>query len=216
MYMQDLPFYHTYVTPCCWYGISMSQRCFSCCWFLQQSWTKYQFWIVLTFCPPLFSVPVSDMCCLRSKQFQIHVTCIKGKAYIFVPLYFQTLLRIWDCFLLEGPKVLFRFSLAILHLHERDILQRQDTMGIMKHLKACTKLTYDVDGLMQVWTVGFVLIKTLANKCWVNVRLNNVGLWRTSGPAQNSHMLLMDSCRYEHLAFLKSSCFFRGCKGIFC
>ncbi|VDO35043.1 unnamed protein product [Haemonchus placei] len=26
----------------------------------------------------------------------------------------QTLLRIWDCFLLEGPKVLFRFALALL------------------------------------------------------------------------------------------------------
>ncbi|XP_052789974.1 uncharacterized protein LOC128224223 isoform X2 [Mya arenaria] len=71
-------------------------------------------------------------------------------AVFFDAVPFQTLLRMWDCFLLEGPKVLFRFSLAILQLHENDILQKCDTMGVMKHLKACTKLTYDVDGLMQL------------------------------------------------------------------
>ena len=70
-----------------------------------------------------------------------------------VSMYFQTLLRIWDCFLLEGPKVLFRFALAILKLHEKDILQKTDTMGIMKHLKACAKLTYDVEGLVKVGLV---------------------------------------------------------------
>ena len=52
--------------------------------------------------------------------------------------------------MLEGPKVLFRFSLAILKLHEKDILKKTDTMGIMKHLKSCAKLTYDVDGLVKV------------------------------------------------------------------
>ncbi|KAH3798475.1 hypothetical protein DPMN_152074 [Dreissena polymorpha] len=71
-------------------------------------------------------------------------------AVFFDAVPFQTLLRVWDCFLLEGPKVLFRFALAILRLHERDILQRSDTMGIMKHLKSCTRLTYDVEGLVKL------------------------------------------------------------------
>lgn len=62
----------------------------------------------------------------------------------------QTLLRIWDCFLLEGPKVLFRFSLAILKLHEREIIKKCETISVMRHLKACAKVTYDVDGLVQV------------------------------------------------------------------
>ncbi|VDM63820.1 unnamed protein product [Angiostrongylus costaricensis] len=35
-------------------------------------------------------------------------------ALFFDAVPFNTLLRIWDCFLLEGPKVLFRFSLALL------------------------------------------------------------------------------------------------------
>ncbi|KAJ8300670.1 hypothetical protein KUTeg_022189 [Tegillarca granosa] len=63
---------------------------------------------------------------------------------------YQTLLRIWDCFLLEGPKVLFRFALAILKIHEKEILLKSDTISIMRHLKACAKLTYDVDGLIKV------------------------------------------------------------------
>ena len=65
-------------------------------------------------------------------------------------LLLQTLLRVWDCFLLEGPKVLFRFSLAILKLHEREILNKTETISVMRHLKACARVTYDVEGLVQV------------------------------------------------------------------
>ncbi|XP_055929090.1 uncharacterized protein LOC129960059 isoform X3 [Argiope bruennichi] len=62
---------------------------------------------------------------------------------------FETLLRIWDCFLLEGPKVLFRFSLAILKMNERSLLAKQDTVSIMRQLKASAKLCFDVDHLFQ-------------------------------------------------------------------
>ncbi|XP_015922464.2 uncharacterized protein [Parasteatoda tepidariorum] len=62
---------------------------------------------------------------------------------------FETLLRIWDCFLLEGPKVLFRFSLAILKMNERSLLAKQDTVSIMRQLKSAAKLCFDVDHLFQ-------------------------------------------------------------------
>ena len=62
----------------------------------------------------------------------------------------QTMLRIWDCFLLEGPKVLFRFSLAVLKQHEKEIILKKETISVMRHLKACGKVTYDVDGLVKV------------------------------------------------------------------
>lgn len=94
-------------------------------------------------------------------------------AVFFDAVPFQTLLRIWDCFLLEGPKVLFRFSLAILKLHEKDILQKTDTMGVMKHLKACAKLTYDVEGLVKLAFEGlkpFPKRKDIISKetCYLN------------------------------------------------
>ncbi|XP_021357404.1 uncharacterized protein LOC110452957 isoform X2 [Mizuhopecten yessoensis] len=71
-------------------------------------------------------------------------------AIFFDAVPFQTLLRIWDCFLLEGPKVLFRFTLAILKINEKEILQKNDTISIMRHLKASAKLTFDADTLIKV------------------------------------------------------------------
>lgn len=62
---------------------------------------------------------------------------------------FQTLLRIWDCFFVEGPKVLFRFSLGLLKMHEQQLLQQVDTISVMRHLKCCAKLTFDIDGLVK-------------------------------------------------------------------
>ncbi|XP_075734589.1 uncharacterized protein LOC119187687 isoform X3 [Rhipicephalus microplus] len=71
-------------------------------------------------------------------------------AIFFDSVPFETLLRIWDCFLLEGPKVLFRFSLAILKMHEEVLLTKQDTVSIMRQLKAIARLCYDVDMLIKV------------------------------------------------------------------
>ncbi|XP_074655918.1 TBC1 domain family member 2B-like [Tubulanus polymorphus] len=71
-------------------------------------------------------------------------------AVFFDSVPMQTLLRVWDCFLLEGPKVLFRFALAILKIHESVLLEKEDTISIMKHLKLCARLTYDAEGLIKV------------------------------------------------------------------
>lgn len=60
------------------------------------------------------------------------------------------MIRIWDCFLLEGPKVLFRFAVALLSIHENEVLQRMDTISVMKILKASVRFTYDYNGLFKV------------------------------------------------------------------
>uniref|UniRef100_A0A915MN35 Rab-GAP TBC domain-containing protein n=1 Tax=Meloidogyne javanica TaxID=6303 RepID=A0A915MN35_MELJA len=39
-------------------------------------------------------------------------------ALFFDAVPFQTMLRIWDTFLLEGPKVLFRYTIALLGLYQ--------------------------------------------------------------------------------------------------
>lgn len=60
------------------------------------------------------------------------------------------MIRIWDCFLLEGTKVLFRFAIAILSIYENEVLQRTDTISVIKLLKASVRLTYDHEGLFTV------------------------------------------------------------------
>uniref|UniRef100_A0AC34GDN1 Rab-GAP TBC domain-containing protein n=1 Tax=Panagrolaimus sp. ES5 TaxID=591445 RepID=A0AC34GDN1_9BILA len=67
-------------------------------------------------------------------------------AIFFDAVPFQTMLRIWDIFLLEGSKILFRISIALLGLCEEEILARSDTISVIKVLKAAVKLTYDADG----------------------------------------------------------------------
>jgi len=63
----------------------------------------------------------------------------------------QTLLRVWDCFLVEGPKVLFRISMAILKHHCDTLTSQPDTISVMRFLKSCTKVLFDADGLMKVF-----------------------------------------------------------------
>lgn len=46
----------------------------------------------------------------------------------------ELMLRIWDCFLLEGDEVLFRFAVAILYIYQEDLLQMHDFSTISNHL----------------------------------------------------------------------------------
>ena len=69
---------------------------------------------------------------------------------------FEVLIRIWDCFLFEGDKVLFRYACALLKLHKRILMQQDDAISFYKQLKHCVKNTFDVEGLNKVgW---FILI----------------------------------------------------------
>ena len=37
-------------------------------------------------------------------------------------------------------------------MHEQQLLQQVDTISVMRHLKCCAKLTFDVEGLVKVST----------------------------------------------------------------
>uniref|UniRef100_A0AC34RBJ5 Rab-GAP TBC domain-containing protein n=1 Tax=Panagrolaimus sp. JU765 TaxID=591449 RepID=A0AC34RBJ5_9BILA len=77
------------------------------------------------------------------EEYDIDLTTITLNwflALFFDAVPFQTMLRIWDCFLLEGSKVLFRISIALLGLYEEEILDRSDTISVIKVLKAAVRL----------------------------------------------------------------------------
>ena len=65
----------------------------------------------------------------------------------------QSTLRILDCFLLEGHKILFRVCLAILKVNEQHILSLSDPVALFQFLKEVARHTFDVEGLFHVCCV---------------------------------------------------------------
>ena len=62
----------------------------------------------------------------------------------------QTMLRIWDTFLYEGSKVLFRFAIAIFKFNEEALLATENSIGIFNKLRTMCQDATDVNRLVQV------------------------------------------------------------------
>ncbi|KAF5902540.1 TBC1 domain family member 2B [Clarias magur] len=60
------------------------------------------------------------------------------------------LFKIWDAFLYEGPKIIFRFALALFKCKEEEFLKLQDTMAIFKYLRYFTRTILDARKLMNM------------------------------------------------------------------
>ena len=68
----------------------------------------------------------------------------------------QTMLRIWDTFLYEGSKVLFRFAIAIFKFNEEALLATENSIGIFNKLRTMCQDATDVNRLVQVREMQFV------------------------------------------------------------
>ena len=62
----------------------------------------------------------------------------------------QSALRILDCYLLEGHKILFRVSLAVLKMNEQHILDISEQVSMLVFLKEITRHTFHIDELLHV------------------------------------------------------------------
>ncbi|XP_014441484.1 LOW QUALITY PROTEIN: TBC1 domain family member 2A [Tupaia chinensis] len=60
------------------------------------------------------------------------------------------LLRVWDAFLYEGTKVVFRYALAIFKYNEEEILRLQDGLEIYQYLRFFTKTICNSRKLMDI------------------------------------------------------------------
>lgn len=60
------------------------------------------------------------------------------------------LLRVWDAFLYEGTKVVFRYALAIFKYNEEEILRLQDGLEIYQYLRFFTKTICNSQKLMNI------------------------------------------------------------------
>ncbi|XP_051975603.1 TBC1 domain family member 2B isoform X1 [Xyrauchen texanus] len=60
------------------------------------------------------------------------------------------LFKIWDSFLYEGPKIMFRFALSLFKYKEEEFLKLQDPMSIFKYLRYFTRTILDARKLMSI------------------------------------------------------------------
>lgn len=60
------------------------------------------------------------------------------------------LFKIWDAFLYEGPKIIFRFALALFKYKEEEFLKLQDSTAIFKYLRHFTHTILDSRKLMNI------------------------------------------------------------------
>ncbi|XP_045892725.1 TBC1 domain family member 2B [Micropterus dolomieu] len=60
------------------------------------------------------------------------------------------LFKIWDAFLYEGPKIIFRFALALFKYKEEEFLKLQDSTTIFKYLRYFTRTILDSRKLMNI------------------------------------------------------------------
>lgn len=59
-------------------------------------------------------------------------------------------LRLWDSFLFEGDKILFRVSLALLKMHEDELLRLTNSVAINNYLRACINTPMDLDRFFEI------------------------------------------------------------------
>ena len=61
------------------------------------------------------------------------------------------MLRIWDTFLYEGSKVLFRFAIAVFKYYEEELLGMENSIQIFNRLRTMCQDATDINRLAQVY-----------------------------------------------------------------
>ncbi|XP_025126957.1 TBC1 domain family member 2B isoform X1 [Bubalus bubalis] len=86
-------------------------------------------------------------------QYKVDYTLITFNWFLVVfvdSVVSDILFKIWDSFLYEGPKVIFRFALALFKYKEEEILKLQDSMSIFKYLRYFTRTILDARKLIGI------------------------------------------------------------------
>ncbi|NWS02676.1 TBD2A protein, partial [Motacilla alba] len=87
------------------------------------------------------------------EQYRVDVSLITFNWFLvaFVDsLVSDILLRVWDAFLYEGTKVIFRYALAIFKYNEEEILRIHDSVEIYQYLRFFTRMITDGRKLMNI------------------------------------------------------------------
>lgn len=109
---------------------------------------------------------------LEKHEFQTSATVTKWFMCIYVnTLPTGTVFRIWDCFFYEYSGVLFHIAAGIFKMHEKQIMETNDSVGLYELINNITATLFDADTLMKV---SFTEVRNLRPKVLRPLRLK---LW---------------------------------------
>lgn len=87
---------------------------------------------------------------LQELEMSLHIVTSAWFTHLFVDqLPFETLLRIWDAFLLEGSKVLLRVSLALFKLNQEELIKITDPFELAAFIRNMPRRQLDVMVLLE-------------------------------------------------------------------
>lgn len=92
-------------------------------------------------------------------------------------------LRLWDSFLYEGDKILFRVALALLRMYENQILRLNNSVSINNFLRSTVNAPMDID---QFFDIAFNWINPLSTRSLRTKRQHNFHLLKSSFDAGRS------------------------------
>lgn len=92
-----------------------------------------------------------------------------SKVFTFLNFSFQTLIRVWDCFLAFGHEAMFRVAYAMFKLFEDRLVELNEPSQLLHAAKNIPKLCTHPGQLIKVSCEFFQILKHLS-LCFANVR----------------------------------------------
>ena len=121
---------------------------------------------------------------LEEAQLQLHLITLPWFMCLFVnTLRPEIALRVWDMFLCEGNKVLFRISVALIKLYESKILATRDSTELFTLMKDIGKDVVDPDTLIALAYKSFNPVSSRPRKKQGNPRLGKSSAKKNAVPA---------------------------------
>lgn len=88
--------------------------------------------------------------CLYITILPIEVCFFANKCSIITLFTLQTALRIWDSFIVEGYKIIYRVGISLLHYMEADLLKATNPGDVLQIVLETTRRIYDANVIMNV------------------------------------------------------------------
>ncbi|XP_047145794.1 TBC1 domain family member 2B isoform X1 [Hydra vulgaris] len=126
---------------------------------------------------------------LQSMQFDVSLISFNWFLTIFVDFFpTEVALRVWDTFLFEGCKVLFRFALAVFKIFEEDLLKCREAGPLFSFFRKIPRSRFVID---KIWEIAFVSLNPFGMR---NIEAKR----RYHRPLLQEQLNVFEGMRHDH------------------